>query len=566
MGAGTTLDLVLIHGGTPQKRLHSQRWASSSDVHLLGLLADVHELLRECDVLLSPSAHEGLSLAHLEALALGVPVVASGAGGTAEIARETAALRHLPVESTPSDWAMAVSQVLDARGALGRDARSAVERHFSVSRMTAGYARLYPRALARSQRASLRDGIVLVINNFSSGGAQSSARRLLLGLRAANVRVRAVVVEEQPEYPTAGRQALCDAGVPVRALPPAADLDPARAVARLLDEFEADCPQAVLLWNVIAEYKLLLADALFDVPVFDVSPGEMYFRSLDRYFEVARRPGLPYRRPAEYGARLRGVVVKYGAEAELAARVLGAPVHVIPNGVPLSALRATRARSSTPLVFGTSARIHRDKKLFELVAALRIAATRLPPYVLRIAGGVDGGSEREAAELARACAGLNVEWLGELRDTRDFLDDLDVFVLAAEPAGCPNASLEAMARGLPVIATDVGGISEQVVDAVTGRLVPRGDAAAFAAALVELASDADKRVTFGSAGRKRIEASFSLERMVTDYMRLCLPAVQPATSSELATQGEPLPLRGPERDEGLEAFCGMQRDEGLDAE
>ena len=94
--------------------------------------------------------------------------------------------------------------------------------------------------------------------------------------------------------------------------------------------------------------------------------------------------------------------------------------------------------------------------------------------------------------------------------------------MISEPAGCPNASLEAMAAGLPVVATDVGGASEQVIDGLTGRLVPRGDIAALAAALVELGHDAAKRDAMGDAGRARAEARFDARRMVADYRRICL--------------------------------------------
>ena len=63
---------------------------------------------------------------------------------------------------------------------------------------------------------------------------------------------------------------------------------------------------------------------------------------------------------------------------------------------------------------------------------------------------------------AEDAAGLPVKLLGELDDPRPFYRDLDLFVMISEPAGCPNASLEAMAAGLPVVATDVGGAAEQV--------------------------------------------------------------------------------------------------------
>jgi glycosyltransferase involved in cell wall biosynthesis len=277
----------------------------------------------------------------------------------------------------------------------------------------------------------------------------------------------------------------------------------------------------VLFWNALVPHKILLADALLDVPVFDVSPGEMYFTSLDRHF-VRPRPGLPYRDGRAYGSRLAGVIVKYAAEAPRAAEVLGAPVHVIPNGVPILDGRPARRDRSGPVILGTAARLSPQKNLEALLAALRRAAPRMPPHLLRIAGTAERGGEAYAAGLRAQAEGLAVEWAGELEGTEGFLAGLDAFVMISEPAGCPNASLEAMAAALPVVATDVGGASEQVVDGVTGRLVPRRDEEALAAAIVEVASDAVLRRRMGEAGRARVEARFSLARMVADYRRVCL--------------------------------------------
>ena len=173
-------------------------------------------------------------------------------------------------------------------------------------------------------------------------------------------------------------------------------------------------PQAVLLWNVIVEHKLLLADVLLDTPLFDVSPGEMYFASLERYFTRSRRPGLPYRDARAYGVRLSGVIVKYTAEAALAEQLLGCPVHVIPNGVTALATRAELGPRER-LIIGTAVRIHPDKRIEQLLRAVRIAAPSLPPFVLRIAGGVDRGADDYARELRRESADLPVEWLGSCR-------------------------------------------------------------------------------------------------------------------------------------------------------
>jgi glycosyltransferase involved in cell wall biosynthesis len=182
-------------------------------------------------------------------------------------------------------------------------------------------------------------------------------------------------------------------------------------------------------------------------------------------------------------------------------------------------LRSGRAPSGR-LIIGTAARLHPDKRLADLLDALRRAAPRLPPHVLRIAGGVDGDAQAHAFELRERARGLSVEWLGELADPQAFLDGLDVFALVAEPAGCPNASLEAMAHGLPVLATAVGGLSEQIAPGA-GLLVPPRDPAAFAEALVELAASPGKRAAMGRAARERARRLFSMELMLERYGQLC---------------------------------------------
>jgi glycosyltransferase involved in cell wall biosynthesis len=522
--------LVLVGDAEPRAEAAAASMAALRDaiarldlgahVRLAGSRDDPLPALAAADVLVSMSAHEGLSLAHLEALAAGLPVVAADAGGTREIAPEHPALAVVPAGEPPSRGGeIAVALALDRPPS----AHPVIEAGFSRARMAARYATLYPRAIA-AERARRGEGLLLVANNFSTGGAQSSARRLLRALAEKGLRVRAAVLEEQPRYPTPGRRALEDAGIPVLALPPPGEATAEQAAARLVEWIDAEPPRALLFWNALAEHKIHIADRLLATPIFDVSPGEMYFSALDRTLSRSR-PGLPYRDARAYGARLAGVIVKYAAEAARAAEVLGAPVHVIPNGLPLGDRPAPRVRrEAAPLVIGTAARLSPQKKLEALFAALRLARPHLPPHVIRIAGGPERGGDAYAAALREQAHGLDVEWLGDLPDTRAFLADLDVFAMISEPAGCPNASLEAMAAGLPVIATDVGGASEQVIDGETGRLVPRDDAEAFAAALVEIAASADLRARFGAAGRARAEARFDVSRMVADYERVCLRA------------------------------------------
>jgi len=525
-GARRRTHLVIVGGGSRDRdravldevQAEARRVGVDGDVHLAGSVDDVAGLLAAADVMVSASAFEGLSLAHIEAVAAGLPLVATAVGGTPELAQGNPAIALLPADAGPEAYAEAIADVTASPPSGGREAAAV---HFTLERMAHRYASLYPRVVAAHVRRT-RNGVLLVTNNFSTGGAQSSARRLLLGLRDQGVRVRAAVLEEQDAFPTPGRRALLEAGVEVAALPPPAVADADEAVRALLARIDRDPPAAVLLWNAMAPYKVLLADALLDIPIFDVSPGEMYYESLARY--LARpRPGLPYRSAADYGARLAGVIVKYEGEAERAARTLGAPVHVIPNGV--TAVEVVEPRSPAPdrpLAIGTLARLDPRKKVHELLDALAKANGRMPPHVLRIGGGVERGFDDYAAALRARANGSPVEWVGEVENPQPFLRELDLFALVAEPAGCPNASLEAMAAGLPVVATGVGGMAEQIVEGVTGHVVPAGDTDALADALVRLAHDAAARARLGQAGRERVRTDFSLEAMVASYRRVCL--------------------------------------------
>jgi glycosyltransferase involved in cell wall biosynthesis len=529
-------------------------------VRWTGPVADVAGLLAAADVLVSTSAHEGLSLAQLEALAMGRAVVATDVGGAREVAWDNPGLHLLSPDASPEKFAELLAKVAKTSfssssssscsspsrrtdyedeedggaGCVGlRTARptsaspQALDRtrpslqNWSRDKMAARYRWLYPRVIAAAKRAGRGQGLWLIANNFSTGGAQSSARRLLMALAAQHLPVRAAVIEENPANPTPGRRALLAAGIPVLSVPGTDIRDAGAAVETLLAAIDADPPQSVLFWNLRPSFKVLLADALLDIPVFDVSPGEMFFASLEQYF-AQPRPGLPYRTARDYGARLAGVIVKYHAEARQAAEILGAPVHVVPNGVPLAEARPRIPAPQAPLVIGTAARLNPQKRLEDLLEALHLAHDRLPAYRLKIAGGVERGCDEYAARLRTLANGLPIDWLGETADVAAFHRELDLFAMISEPAGCPNASLEAMASGLPVIATAVGGAGEQVLDGHNGRLVPARSPQPLAEALVQLATQPALRQRMGTAAREFIRNRFPLEQMVAGYTRVCL--------------------------------------------
>ncbi len=118
------------------------------------------------------------------------------------------------------------------------------------------------------------------------------------------------------------------------------------------------------------------------------------------------------------------------------------------------------------------------------------------------------------ARIEKLDLSRRVVLMGARSDIPAMLAAIDVFVLASHEEGLPNSILEAMAAGKPVVATNVGGVAEAVVDGVTGLLVPHADPPALGSALRRLLGSPGEAAAMGRAGRERVSAVFTMEAMV----------------------------------------------------
>jgi glycosyltransferase involved in cell wall biosynthesis len=269
-------------------------------------------------------------------------------------------------------------------------------------------------------------------------------------------------------------------------------------------------------------------------------------------------PPLLYAPPAAKAVRARTVHTKHGANAmprrrrlllRGAARFCDAFVAVsqataeqarrdrdiderklsiIENGIDLArfapspeARAAARAALGLPagaFVVGTVGRLVREKNQAALVRAMAPLVSEKVRLVI-----VGDGEERATVEQAVAALGDKsrfVALLGARRDTPRIYAALDVFALSSDSEGLPLVIVEAMASGLPVVSTAVGGIAAVAVDGETGALVPAGDVSALSARLGSLAASPTLGVTWGTEGRRRALARYSAERMVNDYFAI----------------------------------------------
>jgi len=165
------------------------------------------------------------------------------------------------------------------------------------------------------------------------------------------------------------------------------------------------------------------------------------------------------------------------------------------------------------VVIGTACRLELIKGLHHLIKALSILAPEFPDLRLEIAGdgSLRGALEQESRQLG--VSGI-VSFLGWREDLPFVMAGWDIFVLPSLDEGFGIAALEAMAAGLPVIASAVGGLSELVQIGETGWLVPPAAPADLAQRVSQLIRDSRKREAMGIAGRKRASDYFSTSRMV----------------------------------------------------
>lgn len=192
-------------------------------------------------------------------------------------------------------------------------------------------------------------------------------------------------------------------------------------------------------------------------------------------------------------------------------------VHVLPYGIDIEDV-VVRKRD-VPFTVGTTAILIPRK---DVALTLDACARALTPLHLEVFGD---GPCRPALEAQARRLGLHATFHGFLPDVRGRLADLDVLVLSTKGDNLPVAILEAMAAGVPVVATRSGGIPELVADGETGLLTEAGDADGLAAAIDSLGSDESRRRALGAAGRERavreFEAGAVARRMVELYGTLC---------------------------------------------
>lgn len=357
--------------------------------------------------------------------------------------------------------------------------------------------------------------VLEILATLRRAGAERVAVSLACGLDRA--RFETGVASLYPAYANGFEPILADAGVPVWHLGKRRGLDPRMwsRLARLVRDFR---PHLIHTHSYVLRYALP-ARALTRTGALVHTVHNLADKEVDALGRAIHRMAF----------RCGAVPVAISAELARSFRAVYGfpPAAVIPNGIctrpaPDPAARETWRHDHgfcpADVLLVSLARLEPQKNPLGLIEAF---AHALPAHTgLHLAMAGEGSLLESCRALAeRLGVARRVHFLGLCRDAAALLAAGDMFVLSSAWEGVPLALMEAMAAGLPVVATAVGGVPELVEEGVTGALAPAGDTAALAAAIASLACDPARRFAMGRAAAARA-VQFDVRDMVGSYAAL----------------------------------------------
>ena len=352
----------------------------------------------------------------------------------------------------------------------------------------------------------MRLPIAIFVDRFSPGGTQRQMIELLKRIDRRQFHVHPVCFHD--DGPWTSRVA--ELGDPITRFPIHGFRHPATA-HRLL-RFARWCREndiaVVHTWDIYSNIFGLPGAALAGVPL-----------RIGSRRGLGGPPGVRRLQKLACRAAHRMVANSRAAASQLMAQgVPASHIDIIPNGIEMS-MFPVRHHRPRPRKVAVVARLWPEKRIDVLIAAAPRVLARYSDVEFQIVG--DGPCRDQLMAQARDAGVLShIAFIGHRDDVPAILAGADLFVLPSESEASPNAIFEAMAAGLPVVASRVGGIPELVADGVTGLLVPPADPDALAAALLDLLDQPGRAMAFGKAARERIEQQYSFERMVAQFESL----------------------------------------------
>lgn len=355
--------------------------------------------------------------------------------------------------------------------------------------------------------------IVVMLTSFDIGGTERQTVELVRRLDPARFRVHLACFHVRGPLTRRVPDAVSIEGFPVRGFRRPDSVRQWLRFARWCREIDA---RLVHTCDLYANLFGLTAAAMAGVPARIGSRREVLTGDKTRLQLTGQR--VAYR-------RAHAIVANSGAAATQLLRegVAAAKIRLIPNGVDLPPETPRHQRRSLRRLVMV-ANLRQEKGHDVLIDAAPQIFSSCPDAEICLAG--NGPMAEALQERARARGvGGRVQFLGECDDVPSLLAQADIFVLPSRSEALPNALIEAMAAGLPVVASRVGGVPEIVTHGQNGVLVEPGRPTDLASAIVDLIDHPGAAAGLGNAARSWVSRTYSFERMVSSTERLYMEAI-----------------------------------------
>ena len=355
--------------------------------------------------------------------------------------------------------------------------------------------------------------IVLVTDSLPRGGAERQLALLAEHLQAFGYVTSVVVLYDDGWW----SDYLIGKGIDVECMgfkaPPLINRRIVGPFLKLVKKLKSEKPDIVISNLYRASIWTAIASRIAGVPIVISRRGDCGFvRSLNPFPRLLERCAIRF---TDYFVAVSQAVAEETRLEGVPAKKIG----IVYNGVELPS-EDKHQPSNEVVTIGFLAKMASIKDPLTLIRALKIVANQFPSIMCKIAGS-DGGCEKEVrSEISKLCLEGTVIFTGAIEDTTTFLRSIDIGVLCSRTEGFPNTILEYMAFAKPVIATNVGGVTEVVIDGETGFLFEPGDYEKLAEALLKLINDRPTAAKMGLAGQKRVAEMFSIPGSMHNWNNL----------------------------------------------
>ncbi len=527
-----TLICAVVGSGTGYRTLQEdvRRLGLEAHVVFLGAQDNVAPWLKAMDVFALPSRHEGFPMAIIEAMAAQKPIVATPVGGVADLIEHEKTGLLVPVGDAKA-LAEAIERLLDQKelaAGLAQAARDRFENQFAMSTLVKRTEALYAEWVDRKLNAPVK--LLEVTTCLDSGGVTSHLLDLLDQLPKDQFDVSvAAAPEEDAQKKLEAIHVKFHAVPMVKPIQPVADLKALWSLFRLMkrekiEMVHAHMAKAGFLASVAAKWAGVPCMISTIHGPTRVTLKNSWKQTL---FEILDKWSLSK-------CHDHAISVSHATTADLlrSGKISQNRIVTLHNGIDTKRLKTKHSREEVRAALGLDAtqpvvtmvgRLADQKSQETLIHAMCQLQSDWPKAVCLLIG--DGPRFAEfKSMISRYQLESSVRLLGQRDDVTDLLNASDVFVLCTKFEGLSIAVLEAMALGLPVVATNVEGMEELIIPNETGMLIGDQDVTGCVQALEALFNDAALRKRMGETAQLRVAEHFRLDAQMQSTSDVLLKA------------------------------------------